>query len=83
MRRSHVTMALIVCAMFSMTLAGLHFIEPPPGAREPLLLLTGSLSAAFGAVVAYWFGTTAGSADKTTLLAQRGSDGGAARPPAA
>lgn len=70
MRRSHVTMAMIVCAMFGGAMAALYLVEPPPGAREPLLLLTGSLSAAFGAVVAYWFGTTAGSADKTALLAR-------------
>lgn len=73
MKRSHVLLALIVCAMFSLTLAGLHFVEPPPGAREPLLLLTGSLSSAFGLVVGYWFASSAGSAQKSELMASRGA----------
>jgi hypothetical protein len=37
---------------------------------EALLLMLGSLSTAWGVVMAFWFGTTSGSARKTELLAQ-------------
>lgn len=36
---------------------------------QALLLLLGSLSMAWGMVMAFWFGTTAGSGEKTRLLA--------------
>lgn len=39
----------------------------------PLLIMLGSLGAAFGAVVNFWLGSTAGSAQKTQLLAQAGA----------
>ena len=38
---------------------------------QALLLMLGSLSAAWGMVVSFWFGSTAGSAQKTELLARR------------
>lgn len=37
---------------------------------EALLLMLGSLSTAWGVVMAFWFGTTASSGEKTRLLAQ-------------
>jgi hypothetical protein len=37
---------------------------------QALLLMLGSLTTAWGAVMAYWFGTTRDSGIKTTLLAQ-------------
>ncbi len=36
---------------------------------QALLLMLGSLSTAWGMVMAFWFGTTAGSKDKTEMLA--------------
>jgi len=37
---------------------------------DSLLLMLGSLTTAWGGVVAYWFGTTASSGEKTQLLAK-------------
>ena len=71
MKRSHVMLGVLICAMFMVTIAALFLYEPPEKAREPLLILVGSLSAAFGAVVNYWFGSSSGSAHKSELLANR------------
>ncbi len=68
MKRSHVFLAVLICAMFIAAVVALFLVEPPAGAREPLFILIGSLSSAFGAVVAYWFGSSAGSAQKNELL---------------
>jgi hypothetical protein len=38
---------------------------------QALLLMLGSLSTAWGMVMAFWFGTTAGSAAKTDLLVKK------------
>jgi hypothetical protein len=70
MKRSHVFLGMLICAMFMGAVVALFRLEPPPGAREPLLILIGALSAAFGAVVSYWFGSSAGSAAKNDLLAR-------------
>jgi hypothetical protein len=69
-KRSHVFLGVLICAMFMAAVIALFMVEPPTGAREPLLILIGSLSAAFGAVVAFWFGSSSGSARKDELLAQ-------------
>jgi len=70
MKRSHVFFGVLICAMFLAITAGLFLYEPPEKAREPLLILVGSLSAAFGAVVNYFFGSSSGSAHKSELLAR-------------
>lgn len=70
MKRSHVFLACLICLMFTGSIVALFVVEPPAGGREPLLILIGSLSAAFGAVVAYWFGSSSGSAEKSRLLAE-------------
>lgn len=69
MKRSHVFIGVLICLMFIGAIVALFRVEPPPGAREPLLILIGSLAAAFGAVVNYWFGSSSGSAHKSDLLA--------------
>ena len=56
--------------MFTSAIIALFLVEPPPGAKEPLLLLIGSLSAAFGAVVTFWFGSSSGSAGKDATIKQ-------------
>jgi hypothetical protein len=69
MKRSHVFLGVLICAMFMSAVTALFLVEPPTGAREPLLILIGSLSAAFGAVVSFWFGSTSSSARKDELIA--------------
>lgn len=71
MKRSHIFMAVLVIVGFYAAVGSLFMFEPPPGAREPLLILVGSLAAAFGAVVGYFFGSSSGSAEKTALLSER------------
>lgn len=71
MKPSHVMLGILICGMFMAITVGLFVYEPPEKAREPLLILVGSLSAAFGAVVNYWFGSSSGSAHKSELLANR------------
>lgn len=70
MRRSQVWIGLLVLGMFMVAVVALFYVEPPVGAREPLFILVGALAAAFGQVVSFFFGTSAGSADKTALLAR-------------
>lgn len=41
------------------------------GMRDALLILIGSLGAAFGAVVQFYFGSSSGSQGKDVLLAQK------------
>lgn len=60
---------MIICGMFTAVIVGLFVVEPPARAMEPLLILVGSLAAAFGAVVSFWFGSSAGSARKDELMA--------------
>jgi hypothetical protein len=71
MKRSHVWIGVMICCMFVAVIVALFKIEPPARAMEPLLILVGSLAAAFGAVVNYWFGSSSGSARKDELLAAR------------
>ena len=70
MKRSHVWIGLLICCMFIAVIVALFKIEPPTRAMEPLLILVGSLAAAFGAVVNYFFGSSSGSAQKSELLAR-------------
>lgn len=70
MKRSHVFLGVLVCLMFTAVIVALFKVEPPARAMEPLLILVGSLAAAFGAVVNFWFGSSAGSARKDELLAR-------------
>ena len=71
MRKSHLFMGVLVCVMFIAAIVALFLVEPKAGAREPLLLLIGSLSAAFGAVVTFWFGSSASSARKDEIIANK------------
>ena len=71
MKRSHLYFGTLVCLMFMAAIIALFLLEPPPSAREPLLILVGALGAAFGGVINYVFGSSMGSAAKNELLARR------------
>lgn len=59
-----VTLAYII--MLVLILSGKATIQD----SQISVLLFGSLSTVFGTVFGYWFGTTAGSAKKTDIIAQ-------------
>lgn len=51
-------------------LYALFYIEPPEGAREPLLIVLGMVVKEWSNSMHYWFGTTRSSADKTRMLSK-------------
>lgn len=62
--------ACVVIAGFFAILLVMMFKDLPPTSKDPALILLGALGSAFAGVIAYFFGSTAGSAEKTKLLAQ-------------
>lgn len=62
--------ALIVAGFFVL-LVFLVLIPIPQGNNEVLYLAIGSLLAAFSAVVGYFYGSSAGSKQKTEILAKQ------------
>ena len=63
-------LATVIVAGFFALLAILIFRQLPPDSSGVIFMLFGALSAAFGAVVQYFFGSSKGSADKTEMLAK-------------
>jgi hypothetical protein len=63
------TLAITITLGFFVLLGGMMFGKLHPADNQALLLLLGSLSMAFGAVISYYFGSSAGSDRKTELLA--------------
>jgi len=59
----------ITFGFFSLLLFML-FNEVPNGSRDLLNILMGALASAWAGVVAYYFGSSSGSSEKTKLLAQ-------------
>ena len=49
-------------------LYALFYIEPPEGAREPLLIVLGMVVKEWSNSMHYWFGTTRSSSDKNRLM---------------
>jgi hypothetical protein len=72
MSRVQAALAAAVVAGF-FTVLILLFVQSDPegknGLREARLIMLGSLTAGFGAVLAYYYGSTSGSDKKTELLA--------------
>ena len=64
----YVLAALIVVGFFSLMVV-LFFKAVPEGSNEVAFMLFGSLAANFGAVCNYFFGSSKGSAEKTSLMA--------------
>jgi hypothetical protein len=65
------TLALIVVVGFFGLLGGMMSGYLKPQNNEALLLLLGSLAAAFGAVMQFYFGSSASSQSKDAMLAKR------------
>jgi hypothetical protein len=69
-------LAWCICAGFFGLMAVLLFVKIPEDSTGVIFMLFGSLSAAFGGVVSYFFGSSKGSADKSqelaTIAAKRG-----------
>jgi hypothetical protein len=65
------TLALIVVVGFFGLLGGMMGGYLKPQDNQALLLLLGSLAAAFGAVVQFYFGSSASSQSKDAMLAKR------------
>ncbi|QQR69868.1 MAG: hypothetical protein IPI58_04275 [Alphaproteobacteria bacterium] len=63
-------LAFLVVAGFFGVLACLLAYGTPSQGGEALLVILGALSSGFAAVLAYYFGSSAGSKQKTDLLAQ-------------
>lgn len=62
-------LALLVVAGFFGVIALMIYNELPPTGRDSLLVLVGALGAAFGAIIQYYFGSSAGSVDKSKTIA--------------
>lgn len=62
-------LAITITVGFFALLSGMMFGKLKASDNQALLLLLGSLSTAFGAVVMYYFGSSAGSDRKTELMA--------------
>jgi hypothetical protein len=63
-------LSIIVTAGFLGLLTGMMLGVLKVSDSQALLLMLGALGAAFGAVMQFWFGTTADSGRKTDLLAK-------------
>lgn len=66
------SLAIFVTIGFFTILGFMMFEELPKAAHDALMLLLGSLSTAWAAIIAYYFGSSAGSDRKTELMAKNG-----------
>lgn len=62
--------ACVVIAGFFAILLVMMFRGIPPESKDPALILLGALGSAFAGTISYYFGSTAGSAEKSKLLAK-------------
>lgn len=62
-------LSLLVTAGYFTILMGMMLGELQVSESQALLLMLGSLSTAWGVVMAFWFGTTASSSRKTEIIA--------------
>ncbi len=61
-------LAAVVVLGFFVVLGSMMTTNFPEAAKEPALILLGALSAAFGAVMNYYFGSSSGSNQKNAML---------------
>lgn len=57
-------LAVTVTAGFFSVLFTLLFVEMPQGSHDVMLMLLGALVPSWGAIISYFFGSSAGSANK-------------------
>jgi hypothetical protein len=62
--------ACVVIVGFFAILLVMMFKDLPPSSKEAALIMLGALGSAFTGVISYYYGSTAGSAEKSKLLAQ-------------
>lgn len=68
-------LAYVVIGGFFFILVTMMFLEVPTASRDILNIMLGTLGGSFSGVIGYYFGSSASSAAKTTLLAKTGSIG--------
>lgn len=61
-------LTLTLAAMVALLVAGLFALPTPPENKEVVYLIAGQLIGAFGTAVAYWLGSSRGSAQKQNLI---------------
>lgn len=70
------TLAFTLTAGFFAAIWLLVSREVPEGSKEVLFVMLGSLGTAWTNAMAYYFGSSAGSAQKTALLGKTGAQSG-------
>lgn len=65
-------LALLLCAMVAGMFAALFFGEPSKEYAQVLIMISGTVLGAFGTGVAFWLGSSKGSADKSKKLNLQG-----------
>jgi hypothetical protein len=68
--RTPTILAGVVCFGFFGTLIGLLLYGLPPRGQDAVLILLGALSAAFTAIVNYYYGSSSGSKEKERIIDQ-------------
>jgi hypothetical protein len=61
-------LTMTLAAMVGLMVMGLFMLPTPPENREVVYLIAGQLIGAFGTAVAYWLGSSRGSAQKQDLI---------------
>lgn len=61
-------LSLVIIAMLCALGVGLFFVEPPQANRDMVNLMLGTVLGFAGATVAYWLGSSRGSADRAATL---------------
>lgn len=61
----------VVVVGIMIIVALLIYVELPSGNRDVLFILVGTLAAKFSDVVSYFYGSSKGSSDKTTIITKQ------------